>query len=422
MYVFTLAVLASILVFMYMFWKHPIETMVVYDVDIDATPININSSGFDLSEKAIAKLLQVPFLTLNRQKDSLYLIDSLSMPSNHKMLTVVDDEKAFFIMKKRDGVRYETLRGTKKKKIGVPSSSHKRVFELVCRACGIDVSLFEYVETNNLLDCDALLYFESLNNTKKIYNLDIDFIDYEQYDIHKLKHLMPYCKVKTTPLNTYFTDYRDKYPIKTYIAFDFILAGPPEISRFPGAKFGKEAETNFLKMYLDFYELYEHFQDMEEIRAKSNVDGVLLNGIFTMKNDTIDGIPVKAGMKIVMENQDRKIENGIFKSIGDQKLEKRRAKIYDIDYECIEYPEIKTKDQCPGTWDRRCQTHEECPFFQANKTYTNYFGGCIDGYCHMPIGVERVGFRQYKSSPECHDVACKDIAFPLDVFDRQAFL
>lgn len=421
MYVFTLAVIASIVVLIYMYRQLSIENMIVYDIDIDASPININSSGFDTSQKTIDRLLQVPFLTLNRQENTLYLTDSLSLPSNHKMFTVVDDEKAFLIMKKRDPIRYEKLVGTKKQKIGVPSNSHKRVFEMVCRACGIDMSVFQFVDTNKLEECDALLYFESLNNKKKSYNLDIDFIDYEQYDIHKLKHLMPFCKVKTTPLNIYFPDYRDKYPVKTYITFDFVLAGPPEISRFPKMQFGKEAETNFLKMYLDYYELYEHF-DIGEIRAKSNVKGFLLNGIFTMEQDMIDGIPVQAGMKIVLEKQDRKIENGIYKAIDTNKLERRQQKIYDINYECIGSPEIKSKDQCPGTWDRRCQVHEECPFFQANKTYPNYFGGCIDGYCQMPVGVERVGFRQHKSTPECHDELCKDIAYPLDLFDRQAFL
>lgn len=421
MYVFTLAVLASIAILIYIYWKHPIENMVVYDVDIDATPLNINSAGFDESQKAIQKLLQVPFLTLNRQEKSLYLTDSFSLHSHDKMLTVVDDEKVFLIMKKRDPVRYETLKATKKKKVGVPSEAHKRVFEMVCRACQLDASMFEYIETNNLEECDMLLFFESVNNSPKMYKVDLDFINYEQYDIHKLKHLMPYCKVKTTPLNIYFQDYRDKYPIKTYIAFDFILAGPPEITRFPNMSFGKEAETNFLKMYLDFYELQEHFE-METISAQGNVKGFLLNGIFTMESDLIDGIPVRAGVKVVLEHQDRKIENGIYKALEDMKLEKRREKIYDINYECIGSPEINSKDQCLGTWDRRCQAHEECPFFQANKTYPNYFGGCVDGYCQMPVGVDRVGYRQYKSKPECNDEACKDIPFELDLFERRAFL
>lgn len=421
MYVFTLAVLASIAVLIYMFMQHHIENMVVYDIDIDATPININSSGFDESATTIKKLLNVPFVTLNRQKDSLYLTDSFSMPTRDKMLTVVDDEKAFLILKKRDAVPYEKLNTTKKRRIGIPSASHKKVFDYICQSCGIQSADFQFVETNNLAECDALLYFESLNNSKKTFEFDIDFIDYQQYDIHKLKHLMPFCKVKTTPLNIYFPDYRDNYPIKTYITFDFILAGPPEITRFPNVKFGKEPETNFLKMFLNYYDLHEHFE-MQEIRAQGNVVGFLLNGIFTMRANMIDGVPVQVGMKVVLENQDRKIENGIYTALDGFKLEKRHEKIYDIDYECIQYPEIKSKEQCGGTWDRRCQVNEECPFFQANKTYPNYFGGCVDGYCQMPIGVKRIGFRQYEGKPECHDEACKNVAFPLDLFDRRAFL
>ena len=90
------------------------------------------------------------------------------------------------------------------------------------------------------------------------------------------------------------------------------------------------------------------------------------------------------------------------------------------DGECVTDPSIKNKGQCEsafdaagkakpggaGVWDERCQRDTDCPFFQANKNYKNYRGGCVSGYCEMPLGLDRVGFRKVARSstsyPLCH--------------------
>ena len=57
-----------------------------------------------------------------------------------------------------------------------------------------------------------------------------------------------------------------------------------------------------------------------------------------------------------------------------------------------------------GVWDGPCQKNEECPFYKANKNYSNEFGGCKGGYCEMPLGVNRVGFTKYtKDEPYCYN-------------------
>ena len=38
-----------------------------------------------------------------------------------------------------------------------------------------------------------------------------------------------------------------------------------------------------------------------------------------------------------------------------------------------------------GIWDEPCKSSVECPFYQANKNYSNQFGGCIDGKCHYQL-------------------------------------
>lgn len=96
---------------------------------------------------------------------------------------------------------------------------------------------------------------------------------------------------------------------------------------------------------------------------------------------------------------------------------------------CLPDTTVHVRELClakGGVWDRPCERNSDCPFFQANTTYKNYRGGCIDGYCEMPIGVERVGYRHRRAdqTPMCHGGACDprspDLAFPFDEFDRLA--
>lgn len=57
-----------------------------------------------------------------------------------------------------------------------------------------------------------------------------------------------------------------------------------------------------------------------------------------------------------------------------------------------------------GTWDKPCAFDFECPFFGANKTLQTLRGGCNSGYCELPMGVARTGFKTYdrSSTPACH--------------------
>jgi len=55
------------------------------------------------------------------------------------------------------------------------------------------------------------------------------------------------------------------------------------------------------------------------------------------------------------------------------------------------------KDKKVGIYDTPCKEDSDCPFFQVNKNYENNFGKCMeDGYCELPINMERIGYRYYK--------------------------
>ena len=73
------------------------------------------------------------------------------------------------------------------------------------------------------------------------------------------------------------------------------------------------------------------------------------------------------------------------------------------------HPEINQN----GIWDSPCQVDNDCPFYKANKNYTNEFGKCDkeSGSCEMPLGVIPIGFTKYgKIEPNCYncDISSKD--------------
>jgi hypothetical protein len=63
-----------------------------------------------------------------------------------------------------------------------------------------------------------------------------------------------------------------------------------------------------------------------------------------------------------------------------------------------------------GVWDNPCKSDDECPFWRANKNYTNSFGGCQpNGRCQLPAGLDQyqVGFKKYHKAgvpkTECYN-------------------
>lgn len=98
------------------------------------------------------------------------------------------------------------------------------------------------------------------------------------------------------------------------------------------------------------------------------------------------------------------------------------------DGSCVTSPTTEIKSVClaeGGLWDAPCTADDQCPFFQKNKRYPNYRGGCLEsGWCEMPLGVQQPSFRTAVGEPVCHEGVgepCTDIAFPLDEYERSVF-
>lgn len=159
--------------------------------------------------------------------------------------------------------------------------------------------------------------------------------------------------------------------------------------------------------------------------------------IKTYKNKKPIRAPLSKNMSVYFYNQDipavveKQYGNGIFlfKMFNDREND-------DNEMECIPAFDIKRKANCEASqdnvWDKRCETDDECPFYQKNKNYPNQRGRCKEGYCEMPVGIERRGFRLYnkKTKPYCYNcpeadnpMCCdeqiqKDYAYANDLLER----
>lgn len=102
-------------------------------------------------------------------------------------------------------------------------------------------------------------------------------------------------------------------------------------------------------------------------------------------------------IKQFIEGKNKMIEEGVEESKFKCFLKKGFNKST-----CRSYSESK---KTSGVWDKPCNSNEECPFYKKNKNYENSRGGCINGYCEMPLNIERVGYKVYlsKDKPFCHN-------------------
>lgn len=69
--------------------------------------------------------------------------------------------------------------------------------------------------------------------------------------------------------------------------------------------------------------------------------------------------------------------------------------------------------------DDMCLFDNECPFFGTNGLR----GGCNSGYCELPDGVARTGYKTFSGVPTCADANdCEKPQFSNDVLEMRAFV
>lgn len=353
---------------------------------------------------------------------------------------------------------------------------------------------------------DALMLFSSYDSslvkTQIKEGFRFDVVDYaEMLDAAKLSVHSPFAKVKILDFSTVFALLQGVYSPKAIIAFDIIIVGPhlvdpkpfnveldkivrhtnkPEVINFYGLYYNVFPQSEAFAKELDvFTQVRQTLQVLEqyanepgfEYTFKNNVHGFMdsMNKAFIIAGNTVEGIALPINATVVLSNQDRKEENGRYNVISASEKQVIMQLVsstslstpsytstqFEPGYRCYDHPEIQSKGLCDSLynhrgepkvkktyWDKACEKNTDCPFYQKNKNYANYRGGCIDGMCEMPIGVKQVSYRKYDpdSKPLCHgcinplNAACcedqknkakyphlksPDYAFELDFFERQ---
>lgn len=106
-----------------------------------------------------------------------------------------------------------------------------------------------------------------------------------------------------------------------------------------------------------------------------------------------------------------KNEEKIKKFLEDDKYMRSKYKEEDRGY-CFFKRNVNNRILCEsvdengtGVWDKSCSYDEDCPYFKRNRNYPNSRGGCVKGYCEMPINLKRFGYKQINDA-KVNDIIC----------------
>ena len=327
----------------------------------------------------------------------------------------------------------------------------------------------------------------------------------EGLNVHALKVTMPFIKHKNIDFSLYFDQLKGKLDIvSSVVAFDnIIMLSQKDATNSNIANertkliqlFNKPETINLYERYFtvtkesmntarqrsafllqrDSLQVLEQFTDTAQrsqfmFQSNDNVNGFYdaQKQLFFVYSDKVEGIPLKKGSLFRFAHQIRDEQNGIYKVTKESQKQSILEKVSELEnqqsqvlqsvrqpgYLCYNHPDISSKAACESPydvegnrkreqtyWDKPCERHLDCPFYQANKNYDNYRGGCIDGRCEMPIGVKPVSYRLFDkeiSIALCHNcksnnpTCCQeqndkvkypllkgpDYAFELDEFER----
>ncbi len=441
------------------------------DLSPDIVKLDIPTNFPELNELKL--LLNYPWM--KQAPGNLAITDTFSFAiSNTKQIPlsilVPGAEKYAFILKKKNEIRNESIDDiiSENKSIYVESPIHRQLLEILIVSCGFETSQLTITQDINNAYCQFV--FRCLGTKQK----DFDFIDFEKsLNIHKLKAYIPFIQTIGVDMSMYFDLVEEKFPIKTTLMFKHILLlNTPNISKDKLSiiidTIGDLEETNYYTMHFEFHELtllklreinkyiqnrnslpiLEQFQNFTYTASK-NVEGFYdaSKKIFEITNTTIDEIPIRAIDTLILNKQIRHEENGKYTRIDLTTFKQIEEAPPQTDLErepgCVGDPSIKIKALCESDfdamgkpkkyktiWDSPCVQNSDCPFYQSNRTYRNYRGGCNNGYCEMPIGTRLIGYRNYTGVPMCYgcpidNPSCcdqqesPDLMFEFDFFERR---
>lgn len=384
--------------------------------------------------------IQIKSTQKNIEQSAVVPIYNMSLYKNSKVLTVLPEEYILvFITEKTVKIDYSTLY--------IPVDIKNIINIIVNLNKNFKNTKIVTYKTYNkiLLKGNIVALCDTLENISHLLNKEVaivyNVIDYD-IDINLLKLYMPYSLYKNINMSIYLKKYNDQNPIKSLLVFNNFIILLSSYENFFDYELYELisnindinilATNNYYTMYFDYshitlkflskynnyintrsntrsntnnLQILESYKDDSIIDINENVKGFYDSnkGEFYPINDNLLDFKI---VKLV--NQHRPEENGVYKIQNNILIKRDNKKLiedsqFDAGYVC--YNEQNTiKGLCKEKWDRPCKTNLECPFYQANKTYPNYRGGCIDGHCEFPLGLERISYRKFdpKTKPTCH--------------------
>jgi len=449
------AVISFLLILLSLLTKEQYQNLLVYKVETSTTTYDIyNEMDVDISF-----IKQVPALRNTRKnKEAKHkIIPAYDINNKQDVVVTCVPGKVWVVMlsKVMNISKFEHI------KDGAPVHVHKSSSVKIDILQALIGSRKVSIRTDNddgdvMMVCGTSKDIMDILQRQPLYKI----LDYEAIiDIHALKVQIPYAQVRDVDCNKEFGA-RERFPIFKCIYFDIFMVSQDPLARgYEHAIYDlvtlpelreEFAKNNYYTMYFEYHHvtlqylrrhnsyihkkdgltILEQFANQSEMKIVKNVDGYLEGDIFTMTGDEYD---FPKNMKVILVNQERPHENGEYTAVNETIL--LRSKAYheqESAFRCYADAKKTTQQECGSTWDRPCVRNEECPFFQANKNYPNYRGGCNDGFCEFPMGIERVSYRQHNkngskaichgcphNNPTCCDTQkSPDYAFELDSHER----
>ncbi len=228
------------------------------------------------------------------------------------------------------------------------------------------------------------------------------------------------------PFHSYLLDYVVQYYITNFgyvNYFNRFLKSHPRTELFV-ARINKEytVDTSNAPILEQFSEQRAMHPDRRlRLTPLKKLDGFYIpqHMTFYYRSDVLDGVPMMIGDFVELKYQDIPEENGMYTVSSVSLTEGCRLQKFHHPYRirsipnedgfyCVTDPSIMYKHEClagndvignkrhvVNVWDGPCKDSHECPFFTYDPSTKQYHGRCVNGYCQMPQGVTRVGFRKY---------------------------
>lgn len=468
-------------------------TSLIYNVDIikNIHLIYLNNSNFNLT-KYIDKLINIKTTNNINENYNSYITCSFeyfNLNNNEPIISVLPFKKQLLLISKFKDENIDSLLSTTTEII-CQNTNCVELIKFIINIFDYNIDNYKFIInpniSQNIIDKYKLIItYDTLDNLKILLsNFIFNVISTENFslNIHKQKVLIPFIQTQNYDMRIYFPKILSKFSVKSVFEFDTILVCSKNCNinliqdqiKLLILNFNQLDKNNYYSKYFklhfltknilknynkfitnrDTLSILEQFENLPNLDFNKNINGFYDNdnNKFIINNNYIDNIPIIKNQIINLTNQNRNEENGTYNVYDintNTILIKNDINIpkddnFDPRYVCTDtnysikglcesdFNELGELKKYKTYWDRPCETNTECPFYQKNKNYKNYRGGCIDGYCELPIGINRLSYRKYdnNSKPYCHNCKNKligkccnkqknpDYAFELDEFER----